>query len=99
MAAKSSGGKSTPKPAAKPKAAAKKTETISGGSGQKPITFKKGGLHESTGTPANKPIPAATMQQALSGKLGPKAQKQANFAKNVLGGAPKTAAKNAKKGS
>lgn len=86
------------KSAAKPKAAAKKTETIST-PGKKPITFKKGGLHESTGTPAGKPIPDAKMQQALSGKLGPKAQQQANFAKNVLASGQKTAAKKARKGN
>jgi hypothetical protein len=64
--------------------------------GKKPISFRKGGLHQSTGTPAGKPIPAGKMQQALSGKLGPQAQKQANFAKNVLGQGQKTAAANRK---
>lgn len=79
------------------RSAAKKAETISS-PGKEPITFKKGGLHASTGTPADKPIPAGKMQQALSGKLGPKAQKQAQFAKNVLGAGRTTAAKNARKG-
>jgi hypothetical protein len=89
MAAK--GGKRTIKPKA--------------GSGQKPITFKSGGLHASTKTPAGQPIPAAKMQAALDGKLGPKAQKQANFAKNVLGVKPgaastaKAGAKGAAKGA
>lgn len=54
--------------------------------GQKPISFKEGGLHASTGTPQGKKIPAKKMQAALSGKLGGKAQKQAQFAKNVLTG-------------
>ena len=54
--------------------------------GEKPITFKKGGLHESTGTPAGKKIPAKKMEEAESGKLGKKAEKQADFAKNVLTG-------------
>ena len=54
--------------------------------GKKPIAFTKGGLHKSTGTPPGKPIPAAKKQAALSGKLGPKAKKQALFAKNVLTG-------------
>lgn len=54
--------------------------------GQKPITFKEGGLHASTGTPAGKKIPAGKMAAAASGKLGPKAKKQAMFAKNVLTG-------------
>jgi hypothetical protein len=52
--------------------------------GKKPISFKPGGLHESLGVPKDKPIPAKDMQAALAGKKGPKAQKQANFAKNVL---------------
>jgi hypothetical protein len=54
--------------------------------GQKPITFKKGGLHKSTGTKAGKKIPAKKMAAATSGKLGPKAKKQAMFKKNVLTG-------------
>ena len=57
--------------------------------GQKKITFNKGGLHKSTSTPAGKKIPSSKMQAALSGKLGPKAKKQANFAKNVLTGRKK----------
>ena len=57
--------------------------------GQKPITFKKGGLHASTGTPAGKKIPAKKMAEATSGKLGPKAEKQALFKKNVLTGKKK----------
>jgi len=65
--------------------------------GKKPISFKSGGLHQSTGTPAGQPIPATKMQAALSGKLGPRAKKQALFAKNVLGQGQRTAAKNRKK--
>lgn len=84
----------TPK---KPASKSAKTETLSA-PGKDPITFKKGGLHQSTGTPAGKPIPKAKMQQALAGKLGPKAKQQANFAKNVLATGQKTATKNAKKG-
>lgn len=57
--------------------------------GKKPITFKKGGLHESTHTPANKPIPAAKKEAALEGKYGKKAAAQARFAKNVLTGKKK----------
>jgi hypothetical protein len=62
--------------------------------GKKPITFAKGGLHQSLGVPQGQPIPAAKMQQALAGKAGPKAKAQAQFAKNVLGAGQKTAAKN-----
>ena len=54
--------------------------------GEKPITFKKDGLHESTKTPAGEKIPAKKMSAALEGKDGKKAEKQANFAKNVLTG-------------
>ena len=54
--------------------------------GQKPITFKAGGLHKSTHTPAGKPIPATKMKKALAGGFGKKAKAQANFKKNVLTG-------------
>lgn len=57
--------------------------------GKKPITFNKGGLHASTGTPQGQKIPAAKMQKALHGGYGVKAEKQANFAKNVLTGKKK----------
>jgi hypothetical protein len=53
--------------------------------GKPSITFKPGGLHESLGVPKDKPIPPAAMKAAVDGKKGPKAQKQALFAKNVLG--------------
>jgi len=52
--------------------------------GQKPITFKEGGLHSSTGTPAGKPISAAKHAAAASGRLGPKAAAQERFYENVL---------------
>lgn len=61
--------------------------------GKAPISFKKGGLHESLGVPQGKPIPQAKMDAAAAGKFGPKAKAQANFAKNVLGKGQKTAAK------
>lgn len=75
MAAARKGGK---------KPAAKKTTTIKS-PGKKPISFKSGGLHRSLGVPAGKPVPKAKMAAALAGKHGPKAKKQAMFAKNVLG--------------
>lgn len=83
----------TPK---KPAKKTSKTETISS-PGKEPITFKKGGLHQSLGVPADKPIPKAKLDAAAAGKMGPTAQKQANFAKNVLGKGQKTAAKNRRK--
>lgn len=61
--------------------------------GKAPISFKKGGLHTSLGVPQGKPIPKAKVDAAAAGKFGPKAQKQANFAKNVLAKGQKTAAK------
>lgn len=56
--------------------------------GQKKITFSKGGLHRSTHTPAGEKIPAKKKSEALHGKFGPKAKRQAEFAKNVLVGGP-----------
>jgi len=81
--------RSTPKPKAKTKAAAKPrtTKTLAPkGAGQKPITFRPGGLHASLGVPSGQPIPPGKMQAALSGQYGPKAAAQARFAKNVLTG-------------
>lgn len=74
--------------AAKKKAPAK--VTISGGKGQKPVTFQKGGLHKSVGVPQSEKIPPAKMAAAKAGKYGPKAQKQANFASGMLAAGRKT---------
>ena len=52
--------------------------------GQRPITFREGGLHASTGTPPRQKIPAAKHAAAASGALGPQAQKQERFYRNVL---------------
>lgn len=60
--------------------------TLKAKKGQKKITFKAGGLHQSTGTPAGQKIPASKMKAAVSGKLGTLAKKQAQFKKNVLVG-------------
>lgn len=54
--------------------------------GKKPISFKPGGLHETLGVPQGDTIPAGMMAAARAGKKGPKAKKEANFAKNVLTG-------------
>lgn len=54
--------------------------------GKKPISFHPGGLHESTHTPAGEKIPESKREAALEGDYGPKAKKQAEFAKNVLTG-------------
>jgi hypothetical protein len=72
-----------------------KTQTMKpAAKGQKPISFQKGGLHDSLGIPKGKPIPAGKMQAAQAGKFGPKAQQHANFAVNVLGQGQQTAAAN-----
>lgn len=59
--------------------------------GKKPIKFRSGGLHESLHVPKGQKIPASKMRAALAGKYGPKAKKQAQFAKNVLAKGRKTA--------
>ena len=53
-------------------------------SGQKPITYKKGGLHASLGVPQGKKIPASKLAAARAGKYGAKAKKEALLAKNVF---------------
>lgn len=62
------------------------SRTIPASGGQKAISFKSGGLHQSTGTPAGQTISAAKHAAAASGKLGPKAEKQEMFYENVLRG-------------
>jgi hypothetical protein len=52
--------------------------------GQHEIKFHPGGLHTSTHTPAGEKIPAGKREAALAGHYGPKAAKQALFAKNIL---------------
>jgi hypothetical protein len=52
--------------------------------GQHKISFKTGGLHASTDTAAGKKISPAKHAAAASGKLGPKAEKQERFYRNVL---------------
>jgi hypothetical protein len=78
-----------------PRKTSSKGKTTISSPGKTPVTFQKGGLHQSTGTPPGQPIPAAKMAAAASGKLGPKAQKQANLAKMLAAGR-KTAARNRK---
>lgn len=68
-------------------AIAGKTQTVTPKSpGQKPLSFKAGGLHASLGVPQGKKIPSGKMRAALSGKDGKKAKKEALFKKNVLTG-------------
>jgi hypothetical protein len=78
------------------KPAAKKTVISS--PGKPPVTFQKGGLHESVGVPQGQKIPQAKVDAAAAGKYGPKAAKQANMAKGMLAAGRKTAASNRKKG-
>lgn len=75
-------------------AAKKKTQTISGGKGTKPVTFKKGGLHESVGVPQGEKIPASKVAAAKRGDYGPRAKAQANMATGMLAAGRKTAAAN-----
>ncbi len=65
--------------------------------GQKPVTFNKGGLHETTNTPAGEKIPVEKIRAALAGRYGPKGKKQAVMAQGMLKKGRKTAAKNRKK--
>lgn len=78
------------------KTPAKKTTTIKGKSGQKPVTFAKGGLHRSVGVPEGKKIPAPKMAAARAGKYGARAKKQASFAQGMLAAGRRTAAKKRK---
>jgi hypothetical protein len=64
--------------------------------GKRPVSFQKGGLHQSVGVPQGQKIPAAKMAAAKAGKFGPKAVKQANFAAGMLAAGRKTAARNRK---
>ncbi len=67
---------------------------MQGGQGQGPITFREGGLHETTGTPMGERIPARKMQAALAGRYGKKGAKQARMAKGMLAKGRRTAARN-----
>ena len=68
-----------------------KLVTISGNKNQSPVTFHKGGLHQSLGVPQGQKIPPGKMQSALAGNFGPKAKKQANFAQGMLAAGRRTA--------
>jgi hypothetical protein len=49
------------------------------------ISFRKGGLHRTTGTPMGQPIPAGKMQAAMSGRFGAKGAEQARLAQTLKG--------------
>ncbi len=69
-----------------------KTVTIKGRGNQKPLKFKKGGLHRQLGVPQGEPIPPGKKKAALAGKFGKLAKKRANFAfKGALAAGRKTA--------
>jgi hypothetical protein len=62
--------------------------------GKKPMSFKKGGLHEALSVPQNEPIPAKKKQKALAGGYGEKVRKMANFAfRGALAAGRETAGK------
>ena len=67
-----------------------KTVTISK-KGKKPVKFKKGGLHRTTGTPAGEKIPASKMKRALAGGYGKLGKKQAIMAEGMLKAGRRTA--------
>ncbi len=52
--------------------------------GQKPIKFRKGGLHRTTHTPMGQKIPAWKIQKAKAGGYGPLGKKQAGLAGGPL---------------
>lgn len=52
--------------------------------GQRKISFAPGGLHSSLGVPQGQKLSDAQVAEAASGRLGEKARKQAQFARNVL---------------
>lgn len=60
---------------------AKKTVKISTGKGNAPITFRAGGLHQTTHTPAGEKVPESKLEKAAEGDYGPKGVKQARLAK------------------
>lgn len=68
-----------------------KKQTISGGGGQSPVTFKKGALHAQLGVPQGEKIPPAKMAAAKAGRYGPLAQRRANFATGMLAAGRATA--------
>ena len=68
-----------------------KYTTISGGSGQKPVRFKKGALHSQLGVPEGEKIPASKMAAAKAGRYGPLAAKRASFATGMLAAGRATA--------
>lgn len=74
-------------------------KTTISSAGKKPVSFKPGGLHTSTGTPQGQKIPASKIAAAKRGEFGPLAIKQANMATGMLAAGRKTAAKGRKKSS
>lgn len=65
--------------------------------GQKPLRFKRGGLHRSLGVPQGQKIPASKVEAAAEGRYGKTAAKQARFYQNVLKKGQRTAARQRRK--
>lgn len=82
-------------------AAAKKPATgkttIKGAKGEAPVSFQKGGLHQSLGVPQGQTIPPGKMAAAARGEYGPKAKAQAALAQGMLARGRQTAAANRRK--
>ncbi len=58
---------------------------------KKPISFKKGGLHQQLGVPQGEKIPASKMAAAKEGRYGKLAKKRAVFATGLLKAGRETA--------
>jgi len=52
--------------------------------GKKPLSFEKGGLHESLGISQGRKIPENKIRAAAAGRFGEKARAQAQFYLNIL---------------
>jgi hypothetical protein len=59
--------------------------------GKKPLSFREGGFHRTTGTPAGQKIPRSKVRKALAGGYGPLGKKQAGLMKGALKKGRKTA--------
>ena len=62
--------------------------------GQKAVTFRKGGLHATLDVPQGQKIPESKLAAALKGKYGETGAKQARFYVNFLRKGQRTASAN-----
>lgn len=71
--------------------------TIKGDKKRKPLRFREGGLHATTGTPEGETIPRAKVEAAAHGEYGPLGVKQATMAQGLLAKGRETAARHTRK--